>query len=371
MRKNTVKKSIRIVLIIATLVCCCFAFCACHVFAWYIPKSYSDAEMAEIYAYLKDELLTNLSHTIASISYEQDGCGNYYDIFCDENKTIITYDVFVEENTVKRGLYFDGVLKEWDVESRTETVSEKDIADYDFLFARLRTAADYFKTQVLDVMPHTDDSYCWECFPWGMGMAQMYYITDDGSTVSASWTVEKPSKRDKLPLIYSADFYCGTETDSVRIQSYGLPYGIDESIQNILENYEQSKQTDIKMLYKTVYIKGFDETLYLELYNNDAAKRLAEMLAESDITIELDNFGGFEKSGNLGFTLPVSDERITANCGDVMLYRGNCLALFYGENTADYTPIGYISGYSDTALNDIIGADKGKTQITLSLDNAR
>lgn len=251
MRKARLNNLIRAALSAVLLLCLCLTLCACHVFAWYIPKQYDEEKQAEIYSFIKDELLTKLDHVIASVSFSQDGLGYVYNVFCSENKTVINYDVYDgDANAVTYGLYFDGVLKEWDVEARTEKVTDKDISEYAFLFDRIRSTADYFKTDVINVAPYRSDSYFHECFPWGMGMAQMYYEIE-GRTVSAFWTVEKKGEVKKgLPLVFNVELYCGTETDSVSIDAYGSPYGIDERITNIKENYENDKKQDEKMLYK-------------------------------------------------------------------------------------------------------------------------
>lgn len=367
MRKEKFKNLIRVTLAAAVLLCLCLTFCACHVFAWYIPKQYNDEKQAEIYSFIKDELLTKLDHIIASVSFSQDGLDYSYNVFSSEGKTIINYDVYNDFTSVARGLYFDGVLKEWDVESRTEQVLDKDISDFAFLFERIRSTADYFKTDVIDVAPYRDDSYFHECFPWGMGMAQMYYEIE-GRTVSAFWTVEKDSEVKKgLPLVFNAELYCGTETDSVSIDTYGSPYGIDERIENVKANYEERKKYEELMLNKSIGVQIGSETLQIALYNTEAARELYDRVKQGDVTLTLDDYGGFEKVGEFGFNIPTSDENITANPLDVMLYQGNKLVFFYGENTGDYTPIGYITGYSDEIFKEVIQAGQGKITVTLTL----
>lgn len=367
MRKSRGKNLILATLAAALLLCLCLTFCACHVFAWYIPKQYDDEKKEEIYSFIKDELLTKLDHIIASVSFSQDGLGYVYNVFSSEGKTIINYDVYNDFVAVTRGLYFDGVLKEWDVESRTEQVTDKDESYFAFLFERIRSTADYFKTDVIDVAPYRDDSYFHECFPWGMGMAQMYYEID-GRTVSAFWTVEKKSEVKKgLPLVFNAELYCGTETGGVSIDTYGSPYGIDERIANVKANYEERKEYEELMLNKSIDIEIGDETLEIALYNTEAARELYDRVKQGDVTLTLDDYGGFEKVGELGFNLSTSDENITADSLDVMLYQGNKLVFFYGENTWDYTRIGLVTGCSDEIFKDVIQAGQGKITVMLTL----
>ena len=75
-------------------------------------------------------------------------------------------------------------------------------------------------------------------------------------------------------------------------------------------------------------------------------------------------YGGFEQVGNLGKTLPNSDEKITTEAGDIVLYSGNQISVFYGSNTWDYTRLGKIKDKSETELKDLLG--KGDTTLTIS-----
>ncbi len=375
MRKFQIKKLIGTSILIALLALCCVAFCACHVIPWYIPIPYNDKEMDVIYSYIKDKHLSDSAPYKATVSLEDDGKVYGYNVYAENGKFVISYVVYgygedgFYDNALTRGLFCDGKLYEWDVQTRTETVTDKDIADYSFLFERVRETVEYFKTEVIDVMPYTDDSYSHKCFPWGLGMVQMYYtpLDDKELSISASWTVEKDKNAQGGLSIYEADFRYWKGENGVSIITYDEPYGLDESIPNIMSSYEQLKETDRQMLYKQIYVKGFEDTLVLELYNNDAAKALLQKLGSGDITITLDDYGGFEKTGMLGFTLPTDDKQVTTKYGDVMQYQGNQISIFYGENTWEYTPIGYIAGYSDSAFRDVIQAGKGKVQITLTL----
>lgn len=108
---------------------------------------------------------------------------------------------------------------------------------------------------------------------------------------------------------------------------------------------------------KTIYITTGDE----------AAAALTYRLAEGDVTVSADDYGGFEKVGGLGFSLPQGDERLTAQAGDVMLYMGNQIVFFYGGNSYSYTRLGYIAGLSPQHLREFLCAGEGKVHITLSL----
>lgn len=86
--------------------------------------------------------------------------------------------------------------------------------------------------------------------------------------------------------------------------------------------------------------------------DSDAAREFTAMLTEGPVTVKMSDYSGFEKVGSLGRTLTASNERITTKPGDIMLYNGSNIVLFYGENTWDYTPIGTVTNLSgwETAL---------------------
>lgn len=104
-----------------------------------------------------------------------------------------------------------------------------------------------------------------------------------------------------------------------------------------------------------------DYTFEVELENNTSAKALKEYVSKEKRTLSLDDYGNFEKVGDLGITLPRNDETITTKEGDLILYLGNKLCLYYNQNTWDFTKLGHIK---DTIhLKEVLG--KGNVQVTL------
>ena len=71
--------------------------------------------------------------------------------------------------------------------------------------------------------------------------------------------------------------------------------------------------------------------------------------------------------GNLGRTLPTSNAQITTQAGDVILYSGNQLVLFYGSNSWSYTRIGKIEYGTMDELKSFLKAGQGNITVTLSL----
>lgn len=108
-------------------------------------------------------------------------------------------------------------------------------------------------------------------------------------------------------------------------------------------------------------------TAEMTLADTAAAEALAQRLADGGVTFSVSDYGGFEKVGDLGFSLPASDERIAAETGDVMLYLGDQIVFFYGNNTWSYTRIGRIEGLSREQLRDFLCAGQGEVRVALGL----
>ncbi len=105
--------------------------------------------------------------------------------------------------------------------------------------------------------------------------------------------------------------------------------------------------------------------LKVELADTDAARALVERLQAGPVTVSLHAYGGFEKVGPLPWSLPASDEQLTAQPGDVMLYQGNQMTVFTGSNSWAYTAIGHIQGATSESLTKALG--DGDVEAVLSL----
>lgn len=112
-------------------------------------------------------------------------------------------------------------------------------------------------------------------------------------------------------------------------------------------------------------VNGNSFTATLEA--NEAVEALKERLAREPIQIRMDDYGDMEKVGALGFSLPRNDVRTTTSAGDMVLYQGNSVVLFYGSNTWSYTRLGRVDGVSTREqMLDLLGG-KGSVTITFSL----
>lgn len=100
------------------------------------------------------------------------------------------------------------------------------------------------------------------------------------------------------------------------------------------------------------------------LEDNAAAAALAEELAQGPLTVQLRDYAGFEKVGALGMRLPADDSRTTTQAGDIVLYQGDQVVLFYGSNNWSYTRLGRVENLDGWA--DALGS--GDVTVTFSLE---
>jgi len=108
-------------------------------------------------------------------------------------------------------------------------------------------------------------------------------------------------------------------------------------------------------------------TKSVTLVDNAAARALVARLQESPVTVTLNTSGGFEVWGALGFSLPTSNEQITAQPGDVILYNGSNICLFYGSNSWSYTRLGHIDGLTEEELRTFLHAGESNIKVMLWL----
>ena len=118
---------------------------------------------------------------------------------------------------------------------------------------------------------------------------------------------------------------------------------------SINENSSSGDEEEMKLKLE---INDFEFDVMLE--ENDATEELIEIARNEPITINFEDYGGFEKVGSLGTNLTTDDTHITTKPGDIVLYLGNRIVMFYGSNTWSYTMLGHVEDltYWEEALGD-------------------
>ncbi len=109
-----------------------------------------------------------------------------------------------------------------------------------------------------------------------------------------------------------------------------------------------------------------DEELSVAWEDNESVDALRELVSKEALTIEMSMYGGFEQVGSIGQDLTRNDKQTTTSAGDIVLYSGNQIVLFYGSNSWSYTRLGHIDGKSEEELRQLLG--NGNVSITINFD---
>ena len=102
------------------------------------------------------------------------------------------------------------------------------------------------------------------------------------------------------------------------------------------------------------------------LTDNSSAAALVDLLRQGDVTIDMHDYGSFEKVGELPVTLPTNDEDISTEAGDLILYLGLRFVIYYDHNSWDFTRLGKINDVTQAELKAILG--EGNVTVVLSLE---
>jgi hypothetical protein len=131
----------------------------------------------------------------------------------------------------------------------------------------------------------------------------------------------------------------------------------------------QAQTVNYETMTQKMYITIGGKTESVTLADNSATQALVKKLQQASVTVTLNSSGGFEIWGALGFPLPTSNEQINAQPGDVILYSGSNICIFYGTNSWSYTRLGKIDNLSASELRTFLKAGESNIGVTLSLNN--
>ena len=127
------------------------------------------------------------------------------------------------------------------------------------------------------------------------------------------------------------------------------------------QNTEHNQNDEVTMLAKID-----DIAINVQWEDNEAVNALKNLVKTSTITVQMSQYGDFEQVGPLGQSLPHQDEQKTTKLGDIVLYAGNQISIFFAPNTYRYTRLGKITDKTDEELKALL--DKDNVTLTLSKD---
>ncbi len=127
----------------------------------------------------------------------------------------------------------------------------------------------------------------------------------------------------------------------------------------IVQDNEPEQEADTMVLT----ING--EVVSVEWEDNESVKALMELVSKESLSIRMSMYGGLEQVGSIGTSLPRNDVQTTTEAGDIVLYSGNQIVVFYGSNSWAYTRLGRITDKNEDELAKMLG----KEDVTISIDS--
>lgn len=117
-----------------------------------------------------------------------------------------------------------------------------------------------------------------------------------------------------------------------------------------------------------IYAYTIAGELTIQPAENTSSKAFIELLKQGDVTIKMRDYGGFEKVGKLDTKLPTNDTRVTTQPGDIILYQGNQITIYYAQNTWRLTRLGKVLKMTQAELLKVLG--NGDIDVRFSIKSA-
>ena len=103
--------------------------------------------------------------------------------------------------------------------------------------------------------------------------------------------------------------------------------------------------------------------------DSETVAALKELVKEQPLTVQMSMYGGFEQVGSLGTSLPREDAQTVTQAGDIVLYAGDQIVVFYGSNTWAYTRLGRITDKTRSEMAELLG--NGPVTVTIIMEGAK
>ena len=158
---------------------------------------------------------------------------------------------------------------------------------------------------------------------------------------------------------------CSSDAASVASPSQSTiddPHSSSSKITPVNSSSSESSKDPVPMKLK---IHVNDTTFTATLANNSSAEAFAEYLSQGDLTLDMHDYGSFEKVADLPKSFPRNDTQIDTDAGDIILYQGKSITIYYDKNSWNFTRLGKIDNVDKVRLKQILG--KGSVKATLSI----
>lgn len=127
-----------------------------------------------------------------------------------------------------------------------------------------------------------------------------------------------------------------------------------------------SEQEENQVEEKILTMMIDDTAVEVDWEDNESVSALRELADDHPLTVQMSRYGGFEQVGALGTSLPNADQQTTTQAGDIVLYSGDQIVVFYGSNSWAYTRLGHIADKTEEEMAELLG--NGDVVVTLSVE---
>lgn len=158
---------------------------------------------------------------------------------------------------------------------------------------------------------------------------------------------------------------CGTGTHDAPAAQSQATAEPTAAAQTETQSAAQSETHSATSQGNQLYLTIGETTFEAEFADNSSVEALKDLLSDAPLTLQLHDYGNFEKVGSLGHNLPRNDEPIITEAGDLILYQGNQFSIYYAENAWQLTRLGKIPNVTSDELKAALGT--GDVTVTLSL----
>jgi hypothetical protein len=145
----------------------------------------------------------------------------------------------------------------------------------------------------------------------------------------------------------------------------------NESESNVTEDQIQTEdlETEAEDTEKMLQMKINGNVVNVLWEENESVDALMDLCKDSPLEIQMSMYGGFEQVGPLGRNLPRNDSQTTTSAGDIVLYSGDQIVVFYGSNSWSYTRLGHITDQDNEGIAELLG--NGDVTITIGMEAQR
>ena len=178
-------------------------------------------------------------------------------------------------------------------------------------------------------------------------------VTACGQTESAKGSLPESQETESVTITASEQMDTVNEDSEATTESKVVE---TEAVQN------QEPEQEAGMM--VLAING--EIVSVEWEDNESVEELKNLVSSEPLSIQMSMYGGFEQVGSIGTNLPGNDVQTTTEAGDIVLYSGNQIVVFYGSNSWAYTRLGNVTDKSKAEMTELLG--NGDITITISME---